>query len=142
MSITDTGFTTPAPPNLTVKEVVGGTTGGVAGTVSSNGTFFAGTGEFVTTGAGTTQTGTASTSLGGAQGQSISGVIASGNPYSLTELVTINITALSTTNSTTFQVNADMSTQAAAVPEPASILLLGSALLLSVTALKRKLGRS
>jgi hypothetical protein len=144
VGITDTNYNSPAPPNLQLFESVGGTqpVNGPQGTVSSIGTFSANNTMFNMGGAGTTSTTTASTSFGAAQGQSQTGLIAMGNPYSLFELITINITSLGSGNNKQFQINADLNTAAAAVPEPASILLLGSALLLSVTALKRKYGRS
>jgi hypothetical protein len=131
--VSDIGFNNPTPP-LTLSQTVGGTSGGVAANLSAVGYF--GTSIFDIGGA---HTGTASTTLNAAAGSSPSGLINGATPYSLTEVVTINVTALSGTSSKDFQVNADLSTVAVAVPEPASISLLGSALLLGVGAIRRKI---
>jgi hypothetical protein len=144
IDITDSGYSNPAPPNLILSETINGNNalGGPSATITSVGTFDPGTALFVTGGAGTTSTAPASTTLGAAQGAGLSTNISTGNPYSLNELITINVTSLGTSNNKQFQVIADLATVSTPVPEPASILLLGSALLVSVTALKRKYGRS
>lgn len=65
------------------------------------------------------------------------------SPYSLTEFITITITALATGTNHNFQVNGDVDTFATAqVPEPASIMLFGGVLLCTAGAMRKKVRRS
>jgi hypothetical protein len=122
-AVSDIGFTSPPPP-LVVNAVVSGTTSGTAATLKGDGYFGPSNLIFETDGAITSDL---SDTLGAAQQTLASGLISSGSPYSLTEFITINVTALSTGNNKDFQVSGDVSTTS--VPEPISIVLFGTVLL-------------
>lgn len=134
VKVSDTDFTTPPVP-LTLSQTVGGTaaTTGPTANLSAVGWF----GDSNTLWETDTPTSTASTTIGAAQGSGTSPVIYNGTPYSLTSIITIDVTALATGGNPTFQVNADLT--AVAVPEPASVALFGGVLLLTVGAIRRRM---
>ena len=118
--------------------------GGVAGTLSGQG-FFSGTPtdtDFTLNGGNTT---VFTNAFGGvATGSSgTGGPFSSTSPYSITEEVTVTIgAALANSTDKTFQLSGNVSTVPAAVPEPASVSLLGGVLLLTAGAIRRKIRRA
>jgi len=147
LAISDNGFTSPPPTNIFLaanvsgnsSPDVGGTTG-VAGNVSGIGFISGGNLVFATNGTSTGTFGPTAFKAGAAAGQA--GPITTASPYSLTEFITINITALATTTDKAFQINGNVSTVAAAVPEPASVSLLGGVLLFAVAGIRRRMKRA
>jgi hypothetical protein len=85
-----------------------------------------------------TATSTASTTLGGAQANGSDGTITSGNPYSLTDYISVNVTALATTTDKHFEVGSNIATAASNVPEPTNISLVGGGILLLAAGLTRR----
>lgn len=137
IAASDTNFSNPTPP-LEIVQTVGGTSAanGPSANFTAVGFFSATNTAFVTTG---TSTGTAAANINGGTGTAGSPLITSGNPYSLTEFITVNITALGTGINQNIQVNADLTSTA--VPEPAGVALLGGALLLTAGSLRRRFRR-
>jgi hypothetical protein len=136
IAVSDTNFNTPPPPLTIVQDVSGlAAPGGPSANLSAVG-FFNGSNVLFGTG---TSTPTATAVTNGPAGVTTSGVAPSGNPYSLTELVTVDITSVGTGLNRNLQVNADLTV--AAVPEPTSLALLGGALLLSAGAIRRRVRR-
>ena len=139
-AVTDNNFTTPPTPLVLGENIsglssppVGGT--GVAASISSTGFFSSTNADFTTSGG---SSGLASTVLNAGPTTSTSPTLTGTSPYSLTEFITVNITALATTTDKSLQVSSNIATTAVStVPEPKSVLLLSSALLL-VGLLKRK----
>lgn len=133
ISITDTGYTIPAPPIQMNVSVTGlSAVGGPQGSLTAVGFFGATNALFDTSGVATS---TASTNVNAAAGTGQSAKITGATPYSLTDYITVNVTSVGT-GSSNLQVNSDVSTSS--VPEPTTISLLGGAMLLAATALKRK----
>jgi len=147
LSVSDNGFTNPVPTNLSLSaDIIGnsspqtGSLIGVQGTLTAVGFFSSSNTTFVTSGSATSTAGPIAFQAGTATGTANG--INGASPYSLTEYVTINITALSTTTDPTFTVTGHVATIASQVPEPTSIVLLGGALLFTVGTIRRKARRA
>jgi len=136
-AVTDTGFNSPAPPVSLAQSDIATTQSGDIGSISAVGYFGATNVLFDTSGTHTT---TATTPIGGAEAFGSGGPILSGSPYSLTDFITVSVTSLGTGINKQLQAGADLAT--AAVPEPASVALLGGILLFTVTTIRRKTRRA
>jgi hypothetical protein len=139
-AISDNGFSSPVPPVYLSANVSGSSAnpGGVVGNLQGQG-FVSGTptNTDFTTNDGSTGVFNVTGFTGPATGaSSMTGPFSSGSPYSLTEFVTVTITALSTATDKTFQVTGNVST--APVPEPTSIVLFSGVALMAFGAIRRK----
>jgi len=143
LAVSDTGYNNPTPP-LTIFETVSGNAaplvaGGSAANITAVG-YFSPTNTLF--GTGGTATGAANATTTSAPATAQSPLIASGNPYALTQLITVAVTTVGTGLDKNIQFTGNLTAVAAAVPEPASVAMLGGALLLSFGMLRRKARRA
>ena len=139
VSVSDRLFNSPPPPLVLKQSFGGGSLGGTTASLGAVG-YFGSTDVLFDTSATATATPSANTMLNAGTANTQTGKILSGNPYSLTDYLTINVTAVDSGDSKNFQLTANLGTSA--IPEPASIVLLGSLLLLGVSLVRRKVGHA
>lgn len=140
VKVSDIGFNNPTVPLVMSQSLVGLSIGGAGGptaTISAVGYFGATNVLFDTSGPATGIAGPVSL---GVAAYSTSPTINFGNPYSLTDVIHIDVTALGTGNADNFQVSANLGT-IGAIPEPASVVLLGGLLLGAVGAIRRRVSK-